>query len=86
MNVLISSARRESGTATSVDQISIPSGRLLTMVKRASFLAAHRSASSCLFLAKRNFLALNGFTMLSTRPISLCMPSAVPENLFEDKD
>ena len=51
-NVPIMSANLERGTATSVDQISVPGGLVVTMVKRASLRADQRSCSSCLVLAK----------------------------------
>lgn len=46
------SASLERGTATSVDQISVPAGLVVTMVKRASLRADHRSCSSCFVFAK----------------------------------
>lgn len=42
----------ERGTATSVDQISVPGGRVLSMVKRASLRAAQREVFSRGVLAK----------------------------------
>lgn len=80
-DVLIISANLEIGTATSVDQREYPSGLIEVIVQRASFLAAHRSASSCLFLAKKTLRGLNGCTISLTLATSPLMPSVVPANL-----
>lgn len=71
LDSLMISARREIGTATSVDQMLKPSGLMDIIVHRASFLPDHKSISSCLDWAKKNWPALKGLVIASTREMSL---------------
>lgn len=81
MDVPMMSANLDRGTATSVLHSTVPSFRILTIVNRASFLAAQRSVSSCLVLAKWKAPGWCGVISCWTRVMSLWIAEGVPENL-----
>ena len=75
------SASREIGTATSVDQISVPSGLTARMAQRDCFLAAQRLSPSSRELAKTSSLLLLWLRMVRVRWMLSVIPARVPVNL-----
>lgn len=68
-NLPISSAIRDKGTATSVDQIWVPSGRAASDAQRACFLADHNDCICSSMVADSNDWQLFDLTMSFARRI-----------------
>jgi hypothetical protein len=80
--VPIISGIRDSGTATSVDQICVPSGLWAHIAHTASLRADHRLCMSCSVFANSNALPLPCEEIFSTLAMSAAMDCVVPENLY----
>lgn len=79
--VPIMSAIREIGTATSVDQIFVPSGRAARHAQSACFLADHRDSISASLVAEENDWQLDERARSLAARTLASMASLVPENL-----
>lgn len=76
------SAMRDIGTATSVDQIWVPSGLVARQAQSACFLADHRLSISFSLLAEVNVLHDDEFATFFAAAMLLAMASFAPENLI----